>query len=617
MQVKSVPSHDATRRNVLNNNPSFGGNPVISTMEFVDRKGFVAAFLIGDTLGLVAPRLWKGINRGRKDEHGHPVIDRNTGRPAGYNWEFARKEAIRELLSGPSIYVIPLAMLAGIKKFGSANGVKAENLHAYKGDFAAFAQEHRKSIDDLEPFYKRLFKNVIKTSTEGLSEAQIDDLAERLKNSQLHIDDAIKAAKTDKKSPVGELQSKLVKQISDIRKQHASADSDLLKVELIIPNEGKTKVTLSEFIGQLPDYTSEAVAKVKKYTGGNVEEMVHNFTHRRTATRTLTNFGMWGAVIAFFAMIPKLYNMGLKSNPGLKGTAIDPTKQHKEHKHANKAKDVSFGNKTSWVETVGKKLRSDPKLKTLTKEFEFNGPGMSSWATAALLYGFCFPTRMLNAQDKYDKAEIITRDISSFTALIFGGAILRKLVSEGLTKFTGFALNSKPESHNTPLMKFWNYINPAGGVSPFGSGEIEAKYSDIAKYKDGMAGFCDFVKSKGGDIEKVLLKDKEIKAAAEAVMGRALKGMGADAIRAKFADAQKADKNGTKEYRAIIDLLKDANNKLVRSAKTMNHFFNFTATFLLIPAFMIWLANYCEHMTKRGTAKDVHKGKVQPQAAKA
>ena len=36
----------------------------------------------------------------------------------------------------------------------------------------------------------------------------------------------------------------------------------------------------------------------------------------------------------------------------------------------------------------------------------------------------------------------------------------------------------------------------------------------------------------------------------------------------------------------------------------MNSAFGFASTIVLVPAFMIWLARYCERMTKRDVAKE-------------
>ena len=95
------------------NQPSFSGLSlsagIVSLMDWIEAGGFITSFIIQDGLGMVAPRIGTGLMRGRGS------IDPNTGEKRGCNWEFARREALRELLSGPSAYLIPLAMISGIK----------------------------------------------------------------------------------------------------------------------------------------------------------------------------------------------------------------------------------------------------------------------------------------------------------------------------------------------------------------------------------------------------------------------------------------------------------------------------------------------------------------------
>ena len=44
-------------------------------------------------------------------------------------------------------------------------------------------------------------------------------------------------------------------------------------------------------------------------------------------------------------------------------------------------------------------------------------------------------------------------------------------------------------------------------------------------------------------------------------------------------------------------------NKFINRAKTMNSAFGFASTLVLVPAFMMWLARYCENMTKKAIAQ--------------
>ena len=86
-------------------NQSFtGGNPVVMLMDAIERGGFAASFIAQDGLGMVAPRITEGLNRGRK-------TDENGKKHGPLNWEFARKEGIREILSGPSAFIIPISTL--------------------------------------------------------------------------------------------------------------------------------------------------------------------------------------------------------------------------------------------------------------------------------------------------------------------------------------------------------------------------------------------------------------------------------------------------------------------------------------------------------------------------
>ena len=51
-------------------------------------------------------------------------------------------------------------------------------------------------------------------------------------------------------------------------------------------------------------------------------------------------------------------------------------------------------------------------------------------------------------------------------------------------------------------------------------------------------------------------------------------------------------------------IFKSADNKFINRAKTFNSAFGFASTLVLVPAFMMWLARYCENMTKKAIAKE-------------
>src|SRR5574344_1181082 len=141
-------------------NPSFTGfNPIIATMDSINRGGYIASFFAQDFLGTIFPRIYEGANRNRD----------KTGQ---YNWAFARREALRELLSGPSMFIIPLGLFALIKKkVGESTKVPVDRINVLGEQFADFAKNNKDLILN-EPknarrtFYNNVFKNMLEKSTE-------------------------------------------------------------------------------------------------------------------------------------------------------------------------------------------------------------------------------------------------------------------------------------------------------------------------------------------------------------------------------------------------------------------------------------------------------------------
>ncbi len=148
----------------FNNNPSFqGSNPIVMLMDAIDRGGFAASFIAQDGIGMVAPRIKEGLNRGRK-------TDENGKKHGPLNWEFARKEGIREILSGPSAFIIPAIMLHFITKHsGSANNVSIDTIKGLGQIFETYATENRNTLSDIsktkKEFYEKVFANVLTETT--------------------------------------------------------------------------------------------------------------------------------------------------------------------------------------------------------------------------------------------------------------------------------------------------------------------------------------------------------------------------------------------------------------------------------------------------------------------
>ena len=618
-------------------------NFVVATMDFIDKGGYATSFILQDGFGFVFPRVGKGILRGSKktDENGNPVLDERGKQVREYNWEYARKEGLREVITGPSAFLIPLGGLALINKyFGRGNNVKLNYIDSFKTPFTSFVKNNLDVIKatganelntlDKSAFYEDVFKDTIRKTinhnlpvSDRMTVDEISDYAKQFAEKQIQIE-AIKADKTlnkkarnNKIAEVGPLEDDFMKLV----KSRVGGTANELGVSFSSSKGDIKHGSIGELLNAMGDYFDDALKSAKKSisdktTISEIDELVKSFTNRRMGSRIFTNIGLFGLVAAFYTQIPKLYNMGLKGNPALKGTAAEKlTESAKTNDTAAKTdvkadspeggKDVSFTGMASMLETTGKKVFNSGKAKSISDIFELNGPVISGTAMAALLYGFCIPPRLEHAQDKYEYGEVVVRDFTAFTALLFGAKALSRLFSDAFTRLTGLALNKKNMDGKNTFQKIIGYLSPNDSAhSVLTKKQLESKYTNIQDYKGGVNGFVEFIEVSGGNIKKALAKDKKIKEATEEILKAYEKKSFKDAT---VDEVKRALRQANSEKSELINKfykLFDANNGLLKQAKTYNATFGFLSTILLVPGLIIWLTNVCEKMTERRTKAD-------------
>jgi hypothetical protein len=597
---KSAIKYNQQQNPQQNHQQSFTGsfNPVVTVMDAIERGGFAASFISQDGIGMVAPRIYEGLNRNRqKDENG-----KKTG---PLNWEFARREGIREILSGPSAFLIPLGILSVIKKTsGTANNVRVDHINTLGNEFATYLSKNPAQISNpselKKGYYAQVFENTLFNSTEkSLQGAELKSTAEKFANKLVEIEDL----RTNKKGKdAKKLYAEFVEEYTKLRKSTTSASSDELGAILNAGNNKTLNTNFKRLTQGLTDYTNDAIKNVNKHltknSNENIGEYIKKFNAHRAGTRVLSNLGMWSAVVVFYTLIPKLYNLGIKQDPGLKGLAAEENDKNKD-----KNKDVTF---TGGIPTkLGDIAAKGGKAGKLLNNFEFNGASMSVPAMLTLLFGFCLPPRYANAKSDKERKEILVRDISSFTAILFGAKALSRAFSTAFAKVSGLALNIKPDNHNKSFLhKFKNYFSAGSGINVLSSDQIVTKYSNLTQYKDRINGFFTFLQENGGDVKKVLKLDKTVKEQSEEILrkfggGKNLQNASIDDIRNAFKKAEHS-----KELELIYTIFTNKDNKFINRAKTYNSAFGFASTLVLVPAFMMWLARYCEKMTKKAVAKE-------------
>lgn len=613
MSVKSVQvtSLENKRYNAQKNNNehvSFGNNPVITLTDAIDRGGFMASFILQDFLGMAGPRIGAGIYR-------------NHDKTGQLNWDFAKKEGIREILSGPSAFLIPAAMLYGIKRVsGTANNVPVNYINGLGDTFAEFAKNNKALLANpaqaKAAYYEEVFKNMLSASTNKALEGE--ELAKTAKDFASRLIEAEKAPgkgfiKNLKGTPVAgssqDLKQGLLEDFVNLRKRYLDFNADKVVAEYGVKGDKKIAASFKSTLGYMNDYATDAIKTVGKKVAStkdvDIEEFVKTLSKRRTGSRFLSNISMFLAVVGFYTIIPKLYNKATKGrDPGLDGLGVQ---EDNAKKTANPtfANEKTNGDKVAFTGAIqktmsglGNTVLNNKTVNKLSNLVEFDGASMSMPAMLTLLFGFCLPPRLIHAQSNTDRKEILFRDVTSFLAILFGAKTITRVSSDVFAKESGLALNIKPASHNDNIFKkIWHYVYPSGGVQVLDDARIKANYSNVAE--SGLEKMFRFVDKNGGNVGKMLNIDENIKAAATEILGEVPnKNMKLADIIKKFDSAK-----GSKAYEKVINTLADSGNKLVKAAKTRNSLFNFAATIFLVPSLMIWISKHCEKMTKKRIAE--------------
>ena len=605
-----------------------GFNPIVSLMDVIEAGGYATSFIIQDGIGFIAPRVGKGLLRGgqeKKDENGNVILDKNGEPVRDLNWAYARKEGIREVVTGPSAFLIPMGMLALIKKFGgAANNVKLNYIDGFQKPFANFVNGNVSDVvagtANKQVFYQNVFEDVIERSVNGqvpasekMGAEEIKRLASEFAEKQIKVE-AIQADKSLKKkeraaklAEVGSVEDDFMK----LMKNKVGGTVNEMAAHYSASNGTAKAGGIGELLKAMKDYFGDAVDSTKKVisegvSAEQVENAVKSFTNRRMGTRVLTNLGIFGTVALFYTQIPKLYNWGLSGNPALAGNAeAQASAQADKAEDKTSKKDVTFTGMGTVLEKTGNKFFNGKWAKGISDMFELNGPIISGTAMPVLLYGFCIPPRLVQAQDKYDYQEIMVRDMTAFTALLFGAKALSRLFSDGFTKLTGLALNSKNLEGRNVFQKAMDYLNPNDTRhSVLSSRQLDSKYTNIHEYKNGVSGFMDFIEGSGGNVKKAFSRDKSVKAAVEEIVqkfsGKSFKEATEMEIKAalKAADSAKGDL-----IKNFYELFK-GDNGLLRAAKTCNSTFGFLSTLVLVPGLIIWLTDVCQKMTEKRLAEE-------------
>ena len=570
-----------------NTNTSFKGPMVtadkeaIKAADLIENGGLFVSFTLQDMLGTNLPRPLMGLKRNAKENKGEA------------NKSFAAKELVREMLTGPSMFIIPGAMLAAGKKlFGKATEVPMKFIKSF-GDIhgAQPINEAGKAIGK-QDFYKNAFTEILKNaksepkaSQETLETAA--DFAKRLASSAKD-----KAAKNE---TIGKLSDEFI----TIAKKHAkdAAHTDFTQAAV----SQTTSAPFKETVSHMMSYADDIVEKAAKHNTNKLGGYIKKLTNKKVIGRFAANITMYAAVMAFLQIIPRLYNKAEgKENAGLKGLMKEETINDKSLDEKPKEKkdksNPSFGSSASFV----KKLTGNNIIGKMAQGIEFDGCNLSFPLLLGVMgFGILLP-RTMQAKDKYDKEEILRRDLVTCTTMCFAEKELRKGFSKLNEKNSGLVLAAKEQGFKDKSIfrRFFDYLRPEKGVRVLSTDQIISKYSGIDKYKDGIKGFCEFIEGQGGNLGKVFSLTDDSKQIVQNLLakdGHDIATASNSAIKETLSKAIDSD-----DVKKLTELFKDKNNPWVNKAKTLNARFTALSVLILVPVFLGFLLPWInEKSTKK------------------
>ena len=627
---KKLTKGSGSNKNINNNQtPAFkGGFDAISlaTANLIENGGLAVSFTLQDMLGTNLPRPIMGLKRNSKENKGEA------------NKSFAFKELVREMLTGPSMFIIPLLTLkAGKKLSGETVNVPMKFIKSF-GD----VQKATGAVEK-EDFIKATLSEIIKNA-KGEAEVSAETTEKALeymkelsgfqkKNklfTSLNPQDAINNIKANKsiKTANNEIWSKLSSDFSDLAKQYAddvvNTDYTLAKVS------DKAVAPLKSMLEHMQSYADDVIDKVK---GQDIDK----FVNKKVLTRAGYNVAMYAAIHAFLRIIPRLYNAAEgKGNSGLKGLMTEETLNDKtleqKTETENKSKPSFGANPAAVVSTLmGENKSTFGKIAhKLGQWFEFDSCNVSFPLLLGIMgFGILIP-RTAQAKDKYDREEILRRDLVTCATMCFGAHMLEKGFSKFNEKTSGFILTDKGQGFKdkSKAQKVFDYLRPIKGVQILSTNQINSKYSNIDKYKGGISGFCEYIDQNGGFLSSIFSIDEKAKNIVQGLLGNTNIDQADNAtIKEAINKAKDAAPEKIKELtdlfhaprmekvakRSIIDKMLGKPEKLVdelvenpwvKRARTLNARFTFLSTAVIVPLFLGFML---PAINERATKKRINK----------
>lgn len=288
-----------------------------ATFKLTEKGGFFLEFLIVDALSMIAPRVWVGLNRDRD----------KTGQ---INIQAGMEEFGREILSGPSMNLIPMAIASiAVHKCMPAIKMDAATLEGLNQHLKTIVDENPNHPDlaDKGKLNKKLAEKLF-DNTFGGSNFDLDNKNE-YKNE--FVDLLGKSTTTKPKLALFRKLDAARNNLNDYDKAEKAFDNLIVKinnknkVKDVAPDnthnlslynkKGPHDINAKDLFEDFRNYSKDIIDKFVKpdSTKGNVERFFEKIEKTRKTTKIGLAVATFFAVGGFLLYLPKIYQLSQSS----------------------------------------------------------------------------------------------------------------------------------------------------------------------------------------------------------------------------------------------------------------------------------------------------------------
>lgn len=612
-------------------NTSFTGvtDGLIKFWEGVDRGGLAASFTVQDMLGTNIPRTWAARNVGKE----------YTGKN---NWTAVLENGLREFLTGPSMFVVPGAVLYGSMRYaGKANGVPVQTIK----DFGDIVSQNLDKIDtsSVEKFKETFYRGVLDKAVNNFdAKKQTVDVAS-------YVSEILRMEKAPKKGLINNIAGKsmpdsreeilqgIVNTFVRDKKANTKGYPNFLTALITDAKDAKAaakhEIPIDDLIDRMGKFSDDFYKMLQKSGGSLSEDFVKSFTNKRMGGRFATNIamGIFTALAMWF--IPRIYTIG-KTNP-----ETDPVRQKAselkggpkpaEQKENNGEVSFSGGGISKLMSDLGEKVAPDTgsKLSKLASNVESDWINVARPIFYVLITCFTLIPRVIESTKRdiesskknggpvqWDETiNNLRRDVTTILTILFAMKGLGAVMAHRASKSSGIVLTNKILPDDAKFFdKFKNFLSPDHGVQVLSKKQNTAQMSSFANMDELMRFFRD-TENKQGNLHKLLHIDAKANDGQAPVFYNAAKKVFGDIIEKEDLKADdlekvlsesagKIDENDVNELLGILNDTKK--NPLLKFGNKINAIFE-TVSLAIVTVFLgFGLPKLNELLIKRKYLKD-------------